>query len=207
MGFTLIELLTVIAIIAVLASILMPVISGSRERGRRTFCQNNLSQLGKALVMYADANRDYLPAVSKTGSESFWDTALLPYVGEATNLFLCPSDPHRAAGVANRTYAANSGAVNAPFGGYSETPKPVRMGDLDYNKGDIILLGERPGDSTSSRGTVGSYNYCGMDEIPGRVHDRGKGGNYLMGSMSVKYYGTGNVARVGGVNLWTLHTQ
>ena len=41
-GFTLTELLITLAIMAALASILLPVFARARERGRRTVCQSNL---------------------------------------------------------------------------------------------------------------------------------------------------------------------
>ena len=44
-GFTLIELLIVIAVIAILLAILMPVARTARERGQRVVCLNNLRQL------------------------------------------------------------------------------------------------------------------------------------------------------------------
>ena len=53
-GFTLIELLVVIAVIGILASLLLPVLSRAKERGRSAACLNNLHQLGIALRMYVD---------------------------------------------------------------------------------------------------------------------------------------------------------
>ncbi len=52
--FTLIELLVVIAIIAILAAMLLPVLSKAREQGRRAVCISNLKQMHLGAVMYYD---------------------------------------------------------------------------------------------------------------------------------------------------------
>jgi prepilin-type N-terminal cleavage/methylation domain-containing protein/prepilin-type processing-associated H-X9-DG protein len=53
-GFTLVELLVVMAIIAMLLSILMPVLGNARELAKRLKCGTNLHQLMLAWFMYAD---------------------------------------------------------------------------------------------------------------------------------------------------------
>lgn len=57
--FTLIELLIVIAIIAILASMLLPALNQARERARITTCLNNLKTFAQANILYAQDSRDY----------------------------------------------------------------------------------------------------------------------------------------------------
>jgi len=60
-AFTLVELLIVIAIIAILAALLLPVISKAKERGQRTCCLNNLKQLQAGWLLYVDDDNDWMP--------------------------------------------------------------------------------------------------------------------------------------------------
>jgi len=60
-AFTLIELLTVMAIIAILASLLLPVLSQGKARAQRIQCTNNLRQIGLAFHMFAHDHNNAFP--------------------------------------------------------------------------------------------------------------------------------------------------
>jgi prepilin-type N-terminal cleavage/methylation domain-containing protein len=60
-GFTLVELLIVIAIIAILISLLVPAAERIREEGRRTACRSQIRQVITACKLYATAHKDQWP--------------------------------------------------------------------------------------------------------------------------------------------------
>lgn len=60
-GFTVVELLVVIAVIALLISVLMPAVGRARDQTRLTLCQSRLRSIGAASLMYASVNSSFLP--------------------------------------------------------------------------------------------------------------------------------------------------
>lgn len=58
-GFSLVELLTVIAIIAILAAIIFPVMNSVKQNAKKTQCITNLHSIQSALKMYKLDNRVY----------------------------------------------------------------------------------------------------------------------------------------------------
>lgn len=93
-GFTLIEALVVVAIIAFLIALFIPVSRGAREAARRTQCVCNLKQIGLALHNYADAWGGFPsvpdpvevptpPGYASSTSSPAVLVALLPYLEQA----------------------------------------------------------------------------------------------------------------------------
>lgn len=97
-GFTLIELLTVIAIVAVLAAILLPVFATARHASKASVCASNLRQLSKATLLYTQDHEEYFPLafyrVQRNEGpciRTVWG-CLRPYLGDY-RVVLCPADP------------------------------------------------------------------------------------------------------------------
>ena len=63
-AFTLVELLVVVAIIAMLVSILLPALGAARSSAQSVVCKSNLRQLALANIGYATENRDFLVLAS-----------------------------------------------------------------------------------------------------------------------------------------------
>lgn len=98
-AFTLVELLVVVAIIALLAGVLLPVLAKARVQSDRVACRAQLRDLGAAFVMYMSDSKGKLPAVNTMPSvKPPLNTApsivklLEPYIKSATKVFRCPSD-------------------------------------------------------------------------------------------------------------------
>lgn len=99
-GFSLLELLVVIAIMAVIAALLLPVISRAKAKALRAGCMNNLRQIGLGVHMYADDSSDaFTPATNlPPGAFTAYTKFLKSYVGmtdtspERARFFACPAD-------------------------------------------------------------------------------------------------------------------
>jgi len=113
-GFTLVELLVVIAIIAILAALLLPVLSSAKQNAWQTACLNNHKQLVLAWSMYKDDNRGLLviddPVTGSTlGGTNYpsWVYGDMAMATDATNATLIQMG-------LLYNYANNSGVYHCP---------------------------------------------------------------------------------------------
>src|SRR5947207_10916528 len=80
-AFTLIELLVVIAIIAILAALLIPALSGGKEKAKRVACKNAIRQFSLIVHLYGNDHEDGVPS----GASNVRDDEHLPVIGTATS--------------------------------------------------------------------------------------------------------------------------
>lgn len=103
--FTLVELLVVVAVIAILASLLMPALQSARERAKDSLCKANLKQLGYGYVLYSSDWNDYLPSCN-----SPWCAKLPEYVNQKdgfNGIFICPAASKTYSVPSKRSYSHN----------------------------------------------------------------------------------------------------
>lgn len=120
-GFTIVELLVVLAVIALLLGLLVPVLGHVNERVRSMRCLANLRCIGQAVSLYCEGQKGQFPLSSHAArslvSDSAWLQSLQIF-GATPEVRLCPSDPDRAA-------KATSYATNEHF-------EPLTPG-IDFN--------------------------------------------------------------------------
>ena len=78
----------VIAIIAILASLLLPALANAKAQGQQIRCINNLKQVGVAMLMYLNDNEGRMPVAGGARWGSIISTNTDVTVGD---VYLCPT--------------------------------------------------------------------------------------------------------------------
>lgn len=202
-GFTLVELLVVIGIIALLISILLPSLNKAREAARRVACASNQRQIGIAIAMYLNANRDWSFELGKSGisympNDLQWSNPvalgrLMPYLGNNGGVFYCPSANDDSSGAYSRLSWFQEN-FNKP-GGYIVTGHYiVRTYDI-FEKGGFVTAGgsyytkwsylrRSPGFAIMADSSWPTFPYP-WPTLPGILHEN-KWVNVLYSDFSVK---------------------
>jgi prepilin-type N-terminal cleavage/methylation domain-containing protein/prepilin-type processing-associated H-X9-DG protein len=213
-GFTLIELLVVIAIIAILAAILLPVLSQAKKRAWTIQCVSNLRQIGMAMKVFADENNGFYPEsgadihwgqIDLTTQKPSWMEQIVTYV-QNTNAYNCPGNvqlPPNMQGPFNYFNGCRAAFIVA--NGFA----PVNTTPLKFPS-EFVLSGDTcgiPNQTTDEDG--GNFDPLDADKddysqncVGGaangtpyelwQVHSRGQ--NILFGDGHAKFYQGYNVA-------------
>jgi prepilin-type N-terminal cleavage/methylation domain-containing protein/prepilin-type processing-associated H-X9-DG protein len=144
-AFTLVELLVVIAIIAILIGLLLPAIQKVREASLRASCQNNLHQIGIAVLNYESVKHS-LPGSS-------WPYTILPFLEQNNSSYYyyspvrnynCPARSANStstldyAGGSQSNSFLNAGRLSQITDGQSNT---MMFGEKSVSTGAATTLG------------------------------------------------------------------
>lgn len=160
-GFTLVEMLVVIAIIAVLAGIMMPILGKARDKGRQTACVSNQHQLALAVAIYGE-DHDAFPG-------PYWFREMTN-LGKATE---CPSYPDSEVG-----YGYNGFLCNRKPGTISNPSETVVTTDSSLI---VTTYGEFGRSGRHNKGAV----FARLDGSAVWAKEAGKGGRFACGKFPI----------------------
>ena len=201
-AFTLLELLIVVALIALLVTLLFPAYGRARGAARRVICGSQLRQIGQALTIYSESTEGefYPPMYGIFDTPDYhWMGKLLPF-GMKERMFFCPADPNlnSASSIFN---PANNISHSYVLNAFDELLLPagasVSLRQIEHPS-SVILASEKKSSETDFylSFSAGEFNRV-------LAQDRhGGGGNFLFADGHLEHLADGK--SLAPVNFWTL---
>ncbi len=208
-AFTLIELLVVMAVIAILAALLLSVISHAKASAQAVTCRNNLRQWGTATLLYTADNHDFLPPEGRPTPldtdlsdptyqawyiqlpeqmglpryvDMSWRTNALADVGNS--VWICPSNP-RHCNVSKKSHNLFHYCLNDYVNGTGTNSHKIRLGSVPRTSSVVWMF------DSKNLPAVGEENF-----VHTNLHNRGAQFVFL----------DGHVARFNNKAYWNFKT-
>jgi len=129
----------VIAIIAILASMLLPALTRAKDKAKGTQCTSNLRQVGLAFLLYAQDNGERLPPLNPgtwnggVVANQWWFNILdnskyLPPTAQSNHIWRCPAVTTRDISPSVTAYYKVAWEGYGPLEGNVETAGIIRYG-------------------------------------------------------------------------------
>jgi prepilin-type processing-associated H-X9-DG protein len=189
----LIELLVVVAIIAVLVSILLPAMAGARSKAKIVVCQANIKQLDHALSMYSQEYDDWVPHRHWSGGlvQAGWSLYIAKYLGLPTyNTAVAPTANWNSY-PQSTVFACPEGGegvyqLNTDYAGSIAPQVGLHHRSQEAYPQWTMRLGERgPGDWVLNAGMCNYGNIARMMQLLAVRHHGG--GNFLFGDGHIEW--------------------
>ena len=173
LGFSLIELLVVIVVIAILASLLLPVLAQAKAKGQSARCKGNLRQMSFALHLYLDDNKSIFPPFAVIANNAkhalYWFDHLSPYLANpkwGEGVFQCPSyrwkvfEGSHNPFDSNSSFVAGGGSYAYNLGEVPYRPWTGFLSDSDVKApSDMYVLGDALTMKWPNGWIIGEFNY------------------------------------------------
>jgi prepilin-type processing-associated H-X9-DG protein len=167
-GFTLAEVLVVCGMIAMLSSLLLPVVGKARSAANATRCLSNLREMGNGWAMYTATNRGHLmgytwkvPTAPDLAWHAYWPGQLETFGVHGESL-VCPSASEPIPTSASKGYGT---AIYSWSGKYAANGTAIKLNanlyrDGSYGMNKYMTAGNGFGENLQANKVTAVRNTC-----------------------------------------------